>query len=196
MKHLQELLIRLGLRAIGVLALSVLTVGAVQAMPSFTRQTGMSCNQCHFTHDPTPSFTIQAMKFRANGYRFAERRTKLQAGQPGAAGGETLDIPWDDYMSYRFESVVANKSQAPGGASTELASNPTTRLAWFITGPVTKNIGFWNEFYSSATTALTIAARRLRVPGAVPGRRDWLLGMNMIWSGPSIPMRIHEWRYL
>ncbi len=147
MKHLQELLIRLGLTAIGVLTLSVLTVGAVQAMPSFSRQTGMSCNQCHFTHDPTPSFTIQAMKFRANGYRFAERRTKLLAGQPGAEGGETLDIPWDDYLSYRFESVVANKSQAPGQASTELTSNPTTRLAWFVTGPVTKNIGFWNEFY-------------------------------------------------
>jgi hypothetical protein len=145
MINIKRLMVHMGLKAIGVLALGILIAGPANAMPSFARQTGMSCNQCHFTHDPTPNFTIQGMKFRSIGYRIPERQTKLIAGQPGATAGESLDLPWNDYLSYRFESVLANKTF--GDNSTELASNPTTRLAWFVVGPVTDHIGFWNEFY-------------------------------------------------
>ena len=174
---------RLCIAAAGVLALTVLVVTSAQAMPSFTRQTGMSCNQCHFTHDPVPNFTIQGMKFRSMGYHTPERMTKLRAGSPGAQAGETLDIPWNDYISYRFESQITSKSwPAGGGNSSELASNPTTRLAWFVTGPVTKHIGFWNEFYIVGNGANNA------VGGSGSGGSAWAPGLvawdeyDLVWT--------------
>ena len=162
----------MGLKAIGVLALGILAAGTANAMPSFARQTGMSCNQCHFTHDPTPNFTIQGMKFRSLGYRIPERQTKLVAGQPdqGAKDGEVLSLPWDDYLSYRFESVLANKTFGSNG--TELASNPTTRMSLFVVGPLTDHIGFWNEFYIVGDYGANNC-----VGGSCVGGSAWALGL-------------------
>lgn len=131
--------------AVGV-GLAFMTATTAQAMPSFSRQTGMSCNQCHILHTPVPDFTITGMKFRSLGYRIPERQTKLRAGKPGSQG-EELDIPWWDYLSFRFQSTLLQRSKTPGGQTSELSSAASRRFAFFITGPVTEHIGFWNEFY-------------------------------------------------
>ncbi|HXZ50267.1 MAG TPA: hypothetical protein VEG27_14705 [Usitatibacter sp.] len=157
-------------------------MNSAQAMPSFVRQTGMSCNQCHFTHDPVPNFTIQGMKFRSMGYRIPERATKLRAGSPGATQGETLDLPMWDYLSFRFESDLVSKSKAPGGETTETASNPTTRFAFFATGPVTDHIGFWNEFYFTGNGANNA------IGGSGDGGSAWAPGLtawdeyDLVWT--------------
>lgn len=182
MRYLQQSMVRLCVAAVSALALNMVTVDSAQAMPSFVRQTGMSCDQCHFTHDNVPNFTIQGMKFRSLGYRIPERMEKLRAGSPGATGGETLDLPMWDYLSYRFESQPLSRSKAPGGDPSEIASNPTTRLAWFVTGPVTEHIGFWNEFYITGNGANNA------VGGSGDGGSAWAPGLvawdeyDLVWT--------------
>src|SRR3981081_3737569 len=57
------------------LALLVLTVTALpriaSAVPSFARQTGMPCSQCH-TLSFGPALTAYGRQFKLNGYTFGE----------------------------------------------------------------------------------------------------------------------------
>lgn len=51
-------------------ALGVFVAQAANAnVPSYVRQTGLTCNQCHMTWTPNPDMTFTGTKFRLNGYR-------------------------------------------------------------------------------------------------------------------------------
>jgi hypothetical protein len=50
------------------LVATVALVADASAMPAFTRQTGLTCNQCHVTVSGTPDFTFTGTKFRLTGY--------------------------------------------------------------------------------------------------------------------------------
>ncbi len=117
------------------------------AVPSFSRQTGMSCNQCHTLHGgPVPNFTMTGKKFRAYGYRIPSIKDSLQSGEPGDQG-ERLNL-LNDFFSVRFQSDVYSKTKSPGAASySEATTNPTTRLAGFYAGPIGDNMGLWTEMY-------------------------------------------------
>jgi len=117
------------------------------AVPSFSRQTGMSCNQCHTLHGgPVPNFTMTGKKFRAYGYRIPSIKDSLQSGEPGDQG-ERLNL-LNDFFSVRFQSEVYSKTKSPGAASFgESTTNPTSRLAGFYAGPVGDNMGLWTEMY-------------------------------------------------
>src|SRR3989339_1984588 len=56
----------LSLAAFGLVATSVFTGSDAQAVPAFARQTGMSCNSCHF--QGFPSLNGMGRSFRAGGY--------------------------------------------------------------------------------------------------------------------------------
>jgi hypothetical protein len=78
----------------GAVVLAALGVGVAQVasarVPSYVRQTGLVCNQCHVTWTPTPDLTFTAVKFRMNGYRTPWVAEKIEAGQEGALGGRRL----------------------------------------------------------------------------------------------------------
>lgn len=138
-------LLAFGLVAVGGLALAA----SAHAVPSFTRQTGMTCAQCHVMFGaPVPNFTFTGKKFRMNGYRIPFVTDRIEAGQEGALGGKRLNMSLFPYLSLRYQSVFASQSKAPGAAEAgPIVSNPTSRLALFTGGPVADHFGLWTELY-------------------------------------------------
>lgn len=66
-----------------VFALSFLIVREASAIPAFSRQTGMSCNSCHFQHFPT--LNAFGRSFKAGGYTMAGGQSMIE--------GDFLSIP-------------------------------------------------------------------------------------------------------
>src|SRR5688572_23020099 len=101
------------------------------AVPSFSRQTGMTCNQCHVSFGaPVPNFTFTGKKFRMNGYRMPFVAEKLEAGEPGVVNGKRLAIPLVPYLSFRYQTQFAAQSKAPASPTdlepetSPITSNP------------------------------------------------------------------------
>ena len=134
------------------------------AVPSFARQTGMTCNQCHVSFGaPVPNFTFTGKKFRMNGYRMPFVAEKIEAGEPGVAGGKRLAIPLIPYLSFRYQSQFAAQSKAPGAdEASPISSNPTNRLSLFPGGALGDNFGLWVELYLTPDGSPT---------------REWTLGL-------------------
>ncbi len=136
--------------AFGIVAVGAMTLAAsASAVPSFTRQTGMTCAQCHVMFGaPVPNFTFTGKKFRMNGYRVPFVTERIEAGQEGSLGGKRLNISLFPYISLRYQSVFAAQSKGNGAAEAgPITSNPTSRLAIFTGGPVGDNFGVWTELY-------------------------------------------------
>lgn len=137
-----------------VLAVMLLPTEA-SAVPSFARATGLTCNQCHVSFSPVPTFTFTGKKFRLNGYRAPHVAAKMEAGEEGKVNGKRLAIGLSDYLSFRFGSTILGQSKspwAPGGAepsSSSLTTNPYSNAAIYFVGPIGDHIGMWNEFYFS-----------------------------------------------
>jgi hypothetical protein len=129
-------------------ALCWLWVSVAEAVPGFARQTGMSCNQCHALFGgPTPNFTLTGKKFRALGYRTPHGRTAIESGVEGDMG-ERLYLPLFSFLSFRLQAELASVAKSPVSEEWgEVSTNPTSRVSWFFTGPVSDNIGVWNEWY-------------------------------------------------
>jgi len=157
---MRRLVVAFGIVAVGAVTL----VASAHAVPSFVRQTGMTCAQCHVMFGaPVPNFTFTGKKFRMNGYRVPFVTERIEAGQEGALGGKRLNISLFPYISLRYQSVFATQSKAPGAAAAgPISSNPTSRLALFTGGPVGDYFGLWTEMY-------------LTTDGSAGG--EWTLGL-------------------
>jgi hypothetical protein len=142
------------LTGLGVVLAGALATEA-SAVPSFTRMTGMTCNQCHVSFSPVPTFTFSGKKFRLNGYRAPHVAQKMEAGEEGALNGKRLQIGLTDYFSFRFGSTLLGQSKPswnpanPEPSSSSLSTNPYNNAAIFFVGPIGDHIGIWNEFYFS-----------------------------------------------
>lgn len=136
-----------------LVAFGAVTVSAASsesnAVPSFTRQTGMTCAQCHVLFGaPVPNFTFTGKKFRINGYRVPFVTERIEAGEEGALSGKRLSMSLFPYLSLRYQSVFAAQAKSPGAAEAgPISSNPTSRLAIFTGGPVADYFGLWTEMY-------------------------------------------------
>ena len=87
----------------------------------------------------------------------------MEAGEEGKISGRRLNIPIVPYMSFRYQSVFASQSKAPGATkATPITSNPTSRLSWFPGGAVADNFGMWVEIYLTTDGSAT---------------REWTLGL-------------------
>lgn len=141
----KALVVLAGLVAVGAVTLSA----SSRAVPSFTRQTGMTCAQCHVMFGaPVPNFTFTGKKFRLNGYRVPFVTERIEAGEEGALSGKRLTMSLFPYLSLRYQSVFASQSKSPGASEAgPITSNPTSRLAIFTGGPVADNFGLWTEMY-------------------------------------------------
>src|SRR5688500_12127237 len=97
--------------SVGIVAmLAVATSG--NAMPSFVRQTGLTCNQCHMSVGPTPDFTFTGKKFRLNGYRAPYVAEKIEAGEEGALNGKRMMMGIQNIISFRFGQQFLAQSKA------------------------------------------------------------------------------------
>jgi hypothetical protein len=143
-----------------VLAVAFVATGALvssaTAMPSFVRQTGLTCNQCHVSVGPTPDFTFTGKKFRLNGYRAPYVAEKIEAGEEGALNGKRLMMGIQNIVSFRFGQQFLSQSKAAsqvvGGVKqtnnpSAVTSRPFSNFSMFYVGGIGDHFGFWNETY-------------------------------------------------
>ena len=148
---------------VAVAALGFVAASAASAnVPSFMRQTGLTCNQCHMTWTPTPDMTFTGIKFRVNGYRTPWVAEKIEAGEEGALNGRRLALSLTGYFTYHMRANLFQQSKptsSPAVAEPEpspVASNPFSSLAWDWTGPITENMGIWTEWYSAGGGTINV----------------------------------------
>jgi hypothetical protein len=159
---------RFGLGA-GLVLAAVVIPSSVSAVPSFTRQTGLTCNQCHITFSNVPDFTFTGKKFRLNGYRTPYVAEKIEAGEEGALSGNRLMMGIQNIYSLRFRNTLLTQSK-PATATTDpvaeagpVTSTPGTSISWFYVGGIGENIGLWNEFYLDASGNVSSSASPFRL---------------------------------
>jgi len=152
--------VAVGLGALGLVA----QVANAEKVPSFVRQTGLTCNQCHMTWTPTPDMTFTGTKFRLNGYRTPWVAEKIEAGEEGALNGRRLVLGIDGYLSYHMRSSLATQSKPASDPAlvepkaNSIATRPFGSLAWDFTGPITEHVGIWTEWYSTSGNGLETQA--------------------------------------
>lgn len=141
---------------VAIAALGVFAASAANAnVPSFMRQTGLTCNQCHMTWTPTPDMTFTGIKFRVNGYRTPWVTEKIEAGEEGALNGRRLALSLTGYFTFHMRANLFQQSKPASSTAvaepeaSPVASNPFSSLAWDWTGPITENVGIWTEWYST-----------------------------------------------
>lgn len=129
--------------------LSFLVPVDLEGVPAYTRQTGMTCMQCHTSFGaPVPNFTYTGKKFRINGYRMPYVADKIEAGQPGVAGGKRLTLPRIPYIAFRYQNVFLSQRKSPGATEAgDLSTAAPSRLSFFPAGALGDNIGMWAEMY-------------------------------------------------
>jgi len=140
--------------AVPLAALGVLVAQVAQArVPAFARQTGLTCNQCHVGISNNPDHTFTGIKFRLNGYRTPWIGGILEAGEEGAVNGRRLTLGLENRMSWHVRSQLLTQTKGASDPSLAapapgpLQTNPYQSAAFHFVGPISENVGIWNEFY-------------------------------------------------
>lgn len=144
----------------GAAVLAVLAFAPnANAVPSFVRITGLTCNQCHVQFTPAPDFTWTGKKFRWNGMRTPWVQERVEAGEEGAITGRRLSLNFVNYFSMGFEQQVLSQSKGasdptgPAAQKSVLGAAGIGNLSTFYAGPIGDHIGVWNEIYFTAAGA-------------------------------------------
>lgn len=154
------------LTAFGAAALTAIFLAPKPAdgVPAYTRQTGMTCAQCHTSFGaPVPNFTFTGKRFRINGYRMPYTAEKIEAGRPGMDNGKRLSLPRIPYIAFRYQNTFLSQRKGTGADEAgDLSTAAPSRLSFFPAGAFGDNFGMWAEMYI--------------IPGfGFPGQ-DWTLG--------------------
>ena len=141
----------------GLVLVAAFIPSTSQAVPSFVRQTGLTCNQCHITFSNVPDFTYTGKKFRLNGYRTPYVAEKIEAGEEGALSGNRLMLGIQNIYSLRFRNTLlaqskpASDAAGPAAVAGPVTTTPGTSISWFYVGAIGEHFGMWNEFYLAAS---------------------------------------------
>jgi hypothetical protein len=122
--------------AFGLFALTVLRDTPAEAVPSFARQTGLSCNGCHTT---PPELNAAGRRFKLTGYTDRADDTATVSSEPGKhhAG---LDLLKSLPLSAMFDtSFTAIKTPEPDSNSTSFQFPQDISL--FLSGGWSSHIG-------------------------------------------------------
>src|SRR6202047_1520741 len=131
-------LIKFLIKALGAIAaialLVVLTEPKARAVPSYSRQTGLSCATCHFA---PPELTPFGRKFKLDGYTFATKPTVKDAAKDHKSGLELLEaFP----LSVLFDtSFTATQKPQPGTQNGNFEFPQAASL--FLAGSWGSNVG-------------------------------------------------------
>lgn len=130
------------------------------AVPSYVRQTGFSCNQCHASWAPFPDFTMTGQKFRMNAYRDPFTAEKLEAGQEGAINGKRMVLGLQNAWTWHYRSSLLQQSRAPYNpalpkpAASSISTNQFSSVGMDYAGPIGEHFGIWTEYYVDAAGAV------------------------------------------
>lgn len=124
----------------------------VSALPVFARQTGFSCNQCHFQQFPMLNAFGRA--FKNGGFTMIGAQPKVE--------GEGLSVP--DRLNFGVLATagmetVSNPETGPNAAVFDSVNTPAGggELSLFYGGRVTANIGFLAELGTAGPAATSSA---------------------------------------
>ena len=144
--------------SLAVALATALFVPAASAIPSFSRQTNMTCQSCHAQHVPILNGFGQA--FKAAGYPIM--------GTQGKVEGDRLSIPNTLNASMRIKV----RYQKSNGANTDVIPGDTTNsgqwqipeeFSLFFGGRIAENVGFFFE----GNTAAAQLVSGFRLPAAL-----------------------------
>ncbi len=123
-----------------VAMLLFLTASNSYAIPSFARQTGLSCNYCHYAYPELNSF---GRMFKLNGYT-TSNSPMLEAVSPDSARTD-LSILNSMPVSAMIMTSFSSVSKATPGASSYAAELPD-QISLFLSGEITPKIGAYLQF--------------------------------------------------
>lgn len=145
--------------SLAVVLAAVVFVPTASAIPSFSRQTNLTCQSCHAQHVPILNGFGQA--FKAAGY-------PMMGTTQGKVEGDRLSIPNTLNASMRLKA----RYQKSNGANTDAIPGDTTNsgqwqvpeeFSLFFGGRIAENVGFFFEGNTSATRLIS----GFRLPAAL-----------------------------
>jgi len=113
-----------------------------EVIPSFSRQTGLACNQCHTTF---PQLTAFGRRFKLNGYTL----TRLQMVEAGDTANRSLKINLIPPVSAMVQSSVTYTTKALPGTQNGNVDLPQ-EMSIFLGEEITPRIGTFLQFTYAA----------------------------------------------
>lgn len=121
--------------------------GLSQAIPSFARQTGMSCSACHTIF---PELTTYGRTFKLNGYTTTNTDELKDASDTGGTRLDMDQVPPLSAMLQIGDTFVKKPSDAAGIDTEALDSNGSveypTQFSLFYGGRITPQMGAFLQF--------------------------------------------------
>ena len=116
---------------IAMAATSIFTTTDAEAVPAFARQTGMTCNSCHF--QSFPALNGMGRSFRAGGYTMKGVQTSIE--------GENMDLPSVLNMSIIWKNLYSTASTGNEVGESKWADE----TVFFAAGRVGQTTGYLFE---------------------------------------------------
>ncbi len=116
-----------------------------EVIPSFSRQTGLACNQCHTTF---PQLTAFGRRFKLNGYTL----TRLQMVEAGDTANRSLKINLIPPVSAMVQASMSQTRKAQPGAQNGNVELPQ-EMSIFLGEEITPRVGTFLQFTYSAADA-------------------------------------------
>jgi hypothetical protein len=146
--------------------------GLCAGIPSFSRQTGLRCNQCHTAF---PYLTQFGRRFKVNGYTLTGLRL-IEAGEAGAALKLDLISP----VSAALQAGVTRVATAPAGSPNDVVEFPQ-QASLFLGEAITPALGAFLELsYRPAAGRFAVGEMDIRYAGRGSlGAREVIYGLSL-----------------
>jgi iron:rusticyanin reductase len=160
-----------GATALVLLAVVVMVCPDAQAVPSFTRQTGLKCNVCH--NNP-PELTAFGRKFKLEGYTLRERRADATIEDTDLTIARSFPL-----SVMLLLSDTTTRTPVPGAQGSN-AGFPQA-LSLFLAGAVSTHLGGMAQVtYSHDSDRFTLDNTDIRYARHTTlGSKDLLCGLTL-----------------
>jgi hypothetical protein len=144
-----------------------------EVIPSFSRQTGLACNQCHTTF---PQLTAFGRRFKLNGYTL----TRLQMVEAGDTVNRSLRINLIPPVSAMVQASISQTSKAQPGTQNGNAELPQ-QMSLFLGEEITPRVGTFLQFtYSAADATFGIDNAEVRYANqGTLGSKELIYGFSL-----------------
>ncbi len=156
-----------------VVLISLANVGVTEALPSFARQTGMSCTACHYSF---PELTPFGRQFKMNGYTMTMMKTiESKTDSDKITRLKLLDnLP----LSAMIQTSFTSNAKAIDGTQNNTVAFPQ-QLSMFYAGQITPHIGtFIQMTYDGQTFGMDNADLRYSNQTSI-GMKSLLYGLTL-----------------
>lgn len=162
-KNLRKLML-----PIGSLLLSFAMVPSAQAIPSFARQTGMSCASCHTSF---PQLNAFGRQFKMLGYTLSATHDLKSDG---------MDIDLGAPLSVMIQTTLSTLNKAPDANTSATQVRLPAQLSIFYAGRVTDKIGAFTQITAEDGAAFSQDNTDIRfADSGKVGNTDVIYGLTL-----------------